>query len=354
MAKKKAAIIGYGGMGGWHADFLRNSDVIELKGIYDIDPVRNALAESRGIYAYPSHQAIFDDDEIDLVTIAVPNDRHKPLAIRALAAGKHVVCEKPVTLSSADLQEMFDASYAAGRLFTVHQNRRWDGEFLVMRDIFNSGDLGDVFHIESRCHGSRGIPGDWRQLPEHGGGMIYDWGIHLIDQIMGIVGDRTLRSVFCKCDHITNELVDDGFKLEMYFEGDLTAHVEVGTSNFIQLPRFYMIGRNGAALIPTWGADVDVVWCTNYNEKEVVPVVTAAGITKTMAPRDDKSIASKKIPQPHADVHDFYRNFVRAMDGEETQLVTHPQMMADMKIMEAAFESDRTGLPVELNLKFNG
>ncbi len=352
MTKKKAAIIGYGGMGGWHADFLRASDVVELKGIYDINPARNQLAESKGIHAYASHQEIFDDPEIEFVTIAVPNDRHKPLAIRALEAGKHVICEKPVTLSSEDLQEMIDASVKADRRFTVHQNRRWDGEFLVMRDIYNSGDLGDVFHIESRCHGSRGIPGDWRQLPEQGGGMILDWGIHLIDQIMGIVKDRRLKKIWCKCDHITNELVDDGFKLEMYFEGDVTAHVEVGTSNFIQLPRFYMIGRNGAALIPTWGADAEVVWCTNYNEKEVVPVVTAAGITKTMAPRDDKSIASKKLPQPHADVHDFYRNFVRAINGEETQIVTHHEMMVDMKIMEAAFESDRTGMPVDVDLQF--
>ena len=221
-----------------------------------------------------------------------------------------------------------------------------------MRDIYNSGDLGEIHHIESRCHGSRGIPGDWRQYPEHGGGMILDWGIHLIDQMMGIVKDRTLERVFCTCDHITNELVDDGFKLHMFFEGGLSALVEVGTSNFIQLPRFYMVGRDGSALIPTWGEPAKVVWCHNYNEKDVVPVVTAAGITKTMAPRDEKSITEKQIPQPASDAHDFYRNLVRAIDGEEEQIVTHHQMMVDMLIMEAAFESDRTGMPVELNLKF--
>ena len=138
----------------------------------------------------------------------------------------------------------------------------------------------------------------------------------------------------------------------MYFEDDLTAHIEVGTSNFIQLSRFYMVGRNGAALIPDWGKPVEEVWCTNYNEKEVVPVVTAAGITKTMAPRDDKSLARKEIPQPASDVHDYYRNLVRAMDGKEEQIVTHHQMMVDMKIMEAAFESDRTGMPVDVDLKF--
>ncbi len=352
MSKKRVVIIGYGGIGVWHTREILKGDAVELAGVYDINPERNEAAEANGIHAYASFEDVLADAAVDFLVLAVPNDFHKPLALQALAAGKHVISEKPVTLCSEDLQEIIDASVKANRLFTVHQNRRWDGEFLVMRDIYNSGDLGDIFHIESRCHGSRGIPGDWRQLPEQGGGMIFDWGIHLIDQIMGIVKDRKLKRIYCKCDHITNELVDDGFKLEMYFEGDISAHVEVGTSNFIQLPRFYMIGRNGSALIPTWGDDAQVVWCTNYNEKEVVPVITAAGVTKTMAPRDESSMAEKFLPQPEADVHDFYRNFVKAIDGEEPQIVTHHEMMVDMNIMEAAFESDRTGMPVDVDLQF--
>ena len=104
MAKKNGAIIGYGGMGGWHGEFLRNSDVVNLMGIYDIKPSQCALAESRGIHAYGSLEELLGDPAIDFVTIAVPNDMHKPLALQALAAGKHVICEKPVTLSSADLR----------------------------------------------------------------------------------------------------------------------------------------------------------------------------------------------------------------------------------------------------------
>ena len=273
---------------------------------------------------------------------------HNPVAIKAMEYGKHVICEKPVTLSSESLQEMIDASKKYGKIFTVHQNRRWDGEFLVMRDVYNSGDLGEIFTIESRVHGCRGIPGDWRQLKAQGGGMILDWGVHLIDQVVNIVTDKKLLSVWCKCDHITNAEVDDGFKLEMYFEGDLSAHIEVGTSHFISMPRFYMSGSNGSALIPDWGQPARVVSCTNYYDKNVVPVKTAAGITKTMAPRDYNSIKEKFIDQPAADVHDFYRNFVKAIDGEEEQLVTHDQLMKVMKIMEAAFKSDEIGAPVSL------
>ncbi|MBQ2255383.1 MAG: Gfo/Idh/MocA family oxidoreductase, partial [Clostridia bacterium] len=106
MAKKNAVVIGFGGMGGWHCHFQRSNDVVNLKGVYDIKPERNKAAEEIGIYAYPSFEAVLADPEVDFLVIAVPNDMHKPLAIAAMAAGKHVISEKPVTLSSADLQEM--------------------------------------------------------------------------------------------------------------------------------------------------------------------------------------------------------------------------------------------------------
>lgn len=350
--KKNGAIIGYGGMGSWHGSYLKNSDVVNLKGIYDIKPERASLAEANGIHAYSSLKELLEDKEIDFVTIAVPNDLHKPIAIQAMEAGKHVICEKPVTLNSDDLREMIDASKKYDRLFTVHQNRRWDADFLAMRDLYRSGDLGQVYHIESRVHGSRGIPGDWRQLPECGGGMMLDWGIHLVDQIMLIVHDKALKRIWCRFDHITNELVDDGFYLEMYFEGDLTAHVEVGTSHFIPMPRYYMTGANGSGIVRGWEGPCEVVWCHNWENKDAVPVITAAGLTKTMAPRDEKTIASKEIPLPQSDVHDFYRNFVKAIDGLEPQIVNHHQMTVDMAIMEAAFLSHKTGLPVDVDLKF--
>ncbi len=345
--KTRVAVIGYGGMGKWHTKYLLASDVCELAGVYDINPVRMDLARENGIYTYESREALLADESVQIVTIATPNELHKPFAIEAMSKGKHVISEKPVTLSSEDLQEIFDASKKYNRLFTTHQNRRFDVDYLMMKDIYASGELGDIFNIESRYHGSRGIPGDWRGEKEHGGGMILDWGVHLIDQMLGIVNDRAIKKVRCVCDHITNKEVDDGFKLDLYFEGDLTAHIEVGTSNFISLPRFYMTGTSGAALIQTFKSSCTVVTCKEWHEDNVAPVVTGGGLTKTMAPRNEKTIDTREITPPTSDVHDFYRNFVKAVKGEEEQLVTHPQLMRSMKIMEAAFESDRLGRPVE-------
>lgn len=351
MSKKRVAVIGYGGMGGWHTRYLLKSDVCELAGIYDIKPERAALARENGIYAYDSLEELLRDKSVELVTIAVPNDLHKPLAIQCMAAGKNVISEKPVTVSSADLQEMIDASHRYNKLFTVHQNRRWDCDYLMMKQVYASGELGEVTAVESRIHGSRGIPGDWRGKPEHGGGMILDWGVHLIDQMLGIVTDRKIESVYCRCNHITNYEVDDGFRMELYFEQGLVALIEVGTSNFISMPRFYMTGTNGSAMVNDWREDCRVVCCKNWDEKDVVPVVTAAGLTKTMAPRDEKTIAESVVHRPDSDVHDFYRNVCAAIDGREKQIVTHEQMMRVMRVMEAAFESDRRRAPVDFEDK---
>lgn len=347
--KKNIAVVGYGGMGGWHTRYIIDSDVATLSGIFDVKAERIALAKEKGIYTYSSFEAVLNDKNVDIIVIATPNELHNPLSIMALEAGKHVICEKPVTLSSKSLSEIIKASKKNNRLFTVHQNRRFDVDYLMIKQIYASGELGEVFGVESRIQGSRGIPGDWRGHKEHGGGMILDWGVHLIDQILGIINDKKLLKVYCRCDHITNYEVDDGFKLDMYFEDDVTARIEVGTSNFIAMPRFYMTGTNGSAIVAEWREKAKIVYCKNWEEKDVIPVITAAGLTKTMAPRDSKTITESIVERPESDVHDFYRNFVKAVDGETTQLVTHEQLMRVMKIMESAFLSDETGTVIEIN-----
>lgn len=341
MKKCKLAVIGYGGMGGWHVQHALDSDVVELAGIYDILPEKRQLAESRGIHAYNSYEEVLADPAVELLTVAIPNDQHESVCIRGLEAGKNVISEKPVTLNTASLQRMFDAADKAGRLFTVHQNRRWDVDFLAMKHLKETGELGDFIRIESRIHGSRGIPSDWRGIKQYGGGMLYDWGVHLIDQILQLF-PQPVTAIDCRFDHITNKEVDDGFRLDMTFEDGKTAYVEVGTYNFIAMPRFYLRAEKGTALISDWREPCQVVKCTHWHESEVLPVETAAGLTKTMAPRDGLTTETYELERPHSDVHDFYRNVVKAIAGEEPQLVTHPQMMRVLQVIEAAFRSAET------------
>lgn len=334
----KWALIGYGGMGRWHVEKLRTLPEFEIAGVYDILPERREAAVKDGLTAYDSLESLLADASVELVTIATPNDLHRPIAVQAMAAGKHVISEKPVTLSSRDLQAMIDASRKYGRIFSVHQNRRWDEDFLIIKQIYEQNSLGRVFNIESRVHGSRGVPGDWRNTWLQGGGMILDWGVHMLDQLLMLV-DEPVVSTFCTVSHVTNDEVDDGFKAIITFGSGLTAQVEVGTSNFINLPRWYMQGENGTAVIHDWALNGEIVKVSDWEKRDAVPVVTAAGLTKTMAPRTEETIQRYPLPKVESDVRDYYRNIARAIRGEEEQLVTHAQMMRVMRLMEACFKS---------------
>ena len=341
--KKNAAIIGYGGMGGgFHVKNLLTSDVCEMAGIYDISEEKRAKAKADGLKVYETREALLSDPTIDMVTVATPNDVHEEIVIACLEAGKNVICEKPVTLSLDSLERMIAAANKAGRIFSVHQNRRFDVDILAMKQIHDSGEIGRVIDIESRIHGSRGIPSDWRSHKSYGGGMLYDWGVHLIDQVCMVFG-YDIKSVRCTFDHITNQEVDDGFRLWIEYASGQQAYCEVSTYNFIALPRFYMRAEKGTAVITDWREKAHVVKCKAWHESDVLPVQNASGLTKTMAPRDSITVDEYDVERPQSDVHDYYRNFVRAIDGKETQLVTHDQMRCILTIIMKAFESGEKG-----------
>ena len=348
--KKKIAVVGYGGMGSWHVNHALKSDVLELAGIYDIDEEKIKKAKANGIHVYTSLEELIADESVEIVTVAIPNDVHLETVVKCLEGGKNVICEKPVALSSGDLEKMIYTANRVGKLFTVHQNRRWDVDYLAIQSLVDSGEIGKPIRIESRIHGSRGIPSDWRGEKEHGGGMILDWGIHLIDQLMLIYKNEEIDTINCEITNITNKEVDDGFYLTITFKSGAVAFVEVGTYNFIALPRFYMKAEKGSALITDWREKCKVAKCKYWHENDVLPVQTAAGLTKTMAPRDSVTLDEYEIEIPKSDVHNFYRNFVNAIDGKETQLITHDQMRLDMKIMEYCFKSAK----LRQTIKFEG
>lgn len=358
--KFQLAIVGFGGMGGWHAELIRGEKNgwdsvvgekqpiagLEVAGIFDIKQERVDVAKTLGLHTYESLDAVLADSAVDIVLVSTPNHLHREIAIKALEAGKNVVCEKPVTVSSCDLKAMLEAAEAAGKLFVVHQNRRWDEDFLTIKKIYDEGLLGEVFAIESRVHGSRGIPGDWRAQKAFGGGMMLDWGVHIIDQMLLLVEEK-VKKVYCTVDNITNGEVDDGFRLILTFESGKRALLEVGTSNFIELPRWYMLGDSGSAVIDDWALKGRIVNITNWDKKDAVPVKTAAGLTKTMAPRTDDTIKEHPLPVVHSDIKDFYRGVMATIEGTAPPLITGAQLMRVMRLMEAAFVCAREGKVVD-------
>ena len=309
----RLAVIGYGGMGGWHTKKVKKLPEIELAGIYDIKPERCALARENEIFAYDSMEALLADPTVELVTVAVPNHLHRDICIAAMDAGKNVICEKPVAMNSRELQEMIDAANRNGVLFTVHQNRRWDEDFRIVRKLFEENTLGRIFRI----------------------------GVHLLDQLLWMLPGKIL-SVYAQMSHVTNEDCDDGFTAQLQFENDVVVEVQVATSNFIGLPRWYVLGENGTASIERWTMEGKIVMVSDWENRDVVPVVTAAGITKTMAPRTSETIQEYPLPRIECDVRDFYRNVVKAIHGQESQIVTHAQVLRVMNLMEAIRKSAAT------------
>lgn len=336
------AFIGFGGMASHHFNQSKELERINVKGIFDINPERVEYAKSVGLYTYSSREELLADPEIDLVLIAVPNHLHKDFAIEALRADKHVLCEKPVTMTSDELLEIMAVAKETGKVFAIDQNRRVNKDFIAMKRAVEAGLLGDVYVIESRVEGSRGVPAGWRTDPEQGGGMMLDWGVHLIDQLM-FMYDEKVTEVFCKMYSINYPGVDDNFRLTMTFESGLTAHIEVSTNNFINHPRWYVLGTEGTLQIDGWEATGKVVRCKTREDTWGAEIKkNKVGPSKTMAPRSEDTVEVIEITAPEDVVDNLnpvYWQLIDAMDGTAPLKITPEQALRVMKVMEAAFES---------------
>lgn len=349
----KVASIGFGGMATHHFNQSKCLDMIELKGIYDIDPKRQEAARNYGLYIYSSAEKIYSDPEVDIVLVAVPNDLHKAYCIEALRHGKNVLCEKPVTMNSKDLEDIMAVAKETGMVFTVDQNRRVNKDFVLMKRSVEAGLLGDVYVIESRVEGSRGVPAGWRTTKAQGGGMMLDWGVHLIDQIMYMYPDAKVTNVFCKMYEIHYD-VDDNFRLTMTLSNGITAHIEVSTNNFIKHPRWYVLGTDGTLQIDDWDSEGRIVRCKSREDTWGAEIAkNKVGPSKTMAPRSPESVEEIPIHAP-TDVEDnlnpTYYQLVDAIEGKAELTIKPEQALRVMRVMEAAFRSSETGEAIKTEI----
>lgn len=346
-------IIGFGSMAGYHFDQLKDHPKLYFKGVYDLDPRRQEEAKRLNMHPYPTLDALLQDIQIDMVLIATTNDAHKPLTIAALEAGKHVLCEKPVALSSDDLMEMILASERTGKCFSINQNRRTNRDFVLVKETIAKGLLGKVYRIESRVEGSRGMPKGWRTLKSLGGGMLYDWGVHLIDQILHMQ-DSAVTQVYCQLLNLEYPEVDDNFHLQLTFETGLVAQIEVATNNYIPHPRWYALGDRGTMQVDNWDCEGKVVRVLDPDQVWDHDIVyTKAGPTKTMAPRRPESIEEISLHAPE-DVVDHlsvvYENFFSAIRGSSPLHITPKQALRVLRVMENAFLSAKTQQVVHCEL----
>ncbi|GGY14087.1 oxidoreductase [Paludibacterium paludis] len=185
----RVGLVGYGyAASTFHAPLIASVPGLRLAAVSSRDPGRVAAALP-GVETCDSPDKLFAREDIDLVVIPTPNDSHFPLALAALASGKHVVVDKPFTLNAAEARELIARAQESRRFLSVFHNRRWDGDFLTVRQLLASQALGRLVHFESHFDRYRPeVRARWREIDLPGSGLWYDLGPHLLDQALMLFG----------------------------------------------------------------------------------------------------------------------------------------------------------------------
>lgn len=240
-----AGLIGYGYAGKTlHAPLLNGTPGIRLHAITSRD-ANKVKRDWPAVSHYPTPEAMLAAPDIDLVVIATPNDTHFPLAKAALLAGKHVVVDKPFTLSHQEAKELIALAHAQDLQLSIFHNRRWDADFLTLRRLLAKGELGEVLHFESHFDRFRPEVRDrWREQAVAGSGLWYDLGAHLLDQSLQLFG---------KPDTLWLDLAQQrpGAQTDDYFHavlqyGERRVILHASTQVPHHTPRFTLHGRLGS------------------------------------------------------------------------------------------------------------
>ena len=242
-----SGILSYGMSGRiFHAPFLSTDPAFKLKAVVERHE-KKAAKRYPDIISYDSIDAILRDDEIELIVVNTPNFLHYEHAKRALEAGKHVLLEKPAAATVADVRELFAIAREMDRRLMVYQNRRWDSGFLSVKEVIESGRLGELIEIQFRMDRYKPQPGvkffkEQKELPANG--IVYDLGSHLIDNVIALFG-RPLSYDKVTAIHRENSEVADYFSLRMTYPHQLNVYLSASLLSIEPLPGFVVIGSLG-------------------------------------------------------------------------------------------------------------
>ena len=348
------AIIGHGFMGHEHEKMLLDFPGIKLIGFADIDP-KQLEDVTEGLKRYGSNEELIADPEVDVVLITANNRFHKDLVIQAANAKKDIICEKPIAMSLEELDEMEAAVKANGVKFTVHHQRRFDPDFRTAKAVYDSGTLGDIFCVKSMLYGFNGNMHDWHIFKSESGGMLYDWGVHLLDQFCWMFPGAKLKSIYADIRNVINKEVDDYFQIMMRFDNGVTATLELGTYFLSDkmhdkwFERHWFIGGNkGSAYVDGFFPEGKIVRTAgllqNVGGKRTM---TAAGPTRSFGPPPEGKILTEELPKVDTNHRNYFENYVKAWHGEEEFLVKIPETRRVLRLMDAVRESGRTGKSID-------
>jgi predicted dehydrogenase len=361
MAKPKqlrAGVIGAGAIAqNGHIPGLQKAGV-EVAAIVDtnLQRAQDVAAKHNIPHAFADYRELLGLKEIDLVTVGLPNALHAPVSIAAMKAGKHVLCEKPMTISVADAKKMIAASKRYGKLLSINQHMRFDATAQAMRDIMNSGALGKVYLAETKWIRQQGIPGygGWFTNKDlAGAGALMDIGVHMLDLLMYLLDFPKVAAVK---GLLRGELGKQAIGLggwgadratEGRFDVDDTAFAVITLKDGTQL-----------RLLVTWAA-------MGPAEDRITLYGTRGGLDRAGHFSDTPSIkqysfdeAAGKIAESTPDIAPYQfeggawikaiGSFVDAVRGKAKLVVLPEQALHVIKILDAIAESSRTGREVAL------
>jgi scyllo-inositol 2-dehydrogenase (NADP+) len=334
-------LIGFGLAGrSFHAPVIRAVPGLRLAAIFERSG--NAAAEK-----YPDVRIVRTLDEllaiqeIRLIVIATPNESHFPLTQQCLAAGRDVLVDKPFTTTLAEAIVLVEFAKQQGRLLTVYQNRRYDGDFQAIVKLVASGALGRIVRFESNYDRFRPQlrPGAWRERSGPGTGIFFDIGPHLIDHALLLFGLPEALTADIRIER-EGAVADDAFDLAFHYPRGLRVDLRSSILAAATRARFLLHGTQGAFLKQSFDPQennlrrghvpVDGAWGAEPEENWGLLTLSGNG-TPT----------ERRIPSASCDYRDFYANLRDAILGK-AELAVSPDWALDlMRLLELACRSSR-------------
>lgn len=328
----RVGIIGFGRIGAEHAGWLDGARGIRAIAADDVTPARRVLAADRDLKTYDTLAAMVADRSIDAVLVSTPTSMHFEHAMLALEAGKHVMIEKPMALDLDEARKLVEEARSRKKVLSVFHNRRWDIDYLTVREAVKSGAFGKLINVESRlgqyasCVGpaAREYHPSWRNEAAFGGGGLYDWGSHFVDQLWRLLWPAKPVRVFAQLrGNVWTQDCDDFARILIDFDNGVVGLCEINTTTSRPLPRWHLDGTAASASSPASLQFDTAEWA----RLELSPAQgkERAGLYPTAAP----GLTERAI----------WECFASAIRGQGDPAVTPESVLPTMALLDAARHS---------------
>lgn len=340
MRELKVGLIGYGMAGRvFHAPVIAAVSGLQLAKVVER---RGQTARERypWVEVVREAAALFEDEEIELVVVATPNASHFELARQALLADKHVVVDKPFTLTSAEARELIDLAHQQNRVVSAFQNRRWDGDFQTVSQIVKQGLLGRLVEYEShfdRFRNTFSPERAWRETAGPGSGVLFDLGPHLIDQAQVLFGLPRLVTADIRSQRQAGT-ADDQFELILHYD-ELKVTLKAGLLVREPGPRFAVHGTEGSFV--KYGVDPqEEALKRGRSPREPGWGLEPAEQWGTLNTQVGGLHFQGKVETAQGCYQAYYENVCRAIQGEAELIVKPEEARNTIRIIELAVQSN--------------